>query len=121
MSSGCECCASTGASLLGSKCLGGGVIGEIRTPIEWRVVQGDWYAMSEEDDSDGDATKVRVVCPACDTETQAAISDVMGVVERHNEAVHDGEDVATVDPAVKEALAGLVAKDLGLDTGEDPM
>lgn len=76
--------------------------------------------MSDDDDGNEDVANVRVVCPACDTETQAAISDVMGVVERHNDAVHDGEDVATVDPAVKEALAGLVARDLGLDTGEDP-
>jgi hypothetical protein len=40
--------------------------------------------------------------------------DVEETVERHNEGVHDGEQVAAVDPDVFDQLADYVAADLGL-------
>jgi hypothetical protein len=64
--------------------------------------------MSEEDPS------VPVVCPDCGTETSVPLSSVAEAVERHNEGLHDGEEVARVDPAVAEEVTDLVAADLGL-------
>ncbi|WP_436909406.1 hypothetical protein [Halosimplex marinum] len=57
---------------------------------------------------------VPVVCPECETETAVPIDDVADAVERHNEGVHDGEDVAQVDPELAERVQDLVAEDLGL-------
>jgi hypothetical protein len=62
--------------------------------------------------SDDDPT-VPIVCPACET-TQVPLAEVADAVERHNESVHDGEEVAAVDPAITERLADLVAEDMGL-------
>ncbi|MEF8856591.1 MAG: hypothetical protein V5A16_04130 [Haloplanus sp.] len=63
--------------------------------------------------SDDDPT-VPIVCPACETTTRVPLADVADAVERHNEGVHDGEEVAAVDPAVADRLADLVAEDMGL-------
>jgi hypothetical protein len=63
--------------------------------------------------SDDDPT-VPIVCPACETTTQVPLAEVADAVERHNESVHDGEEVAAVDPAITERLADLVAEDMGL-------
>lgn len=69
--------------------------------------------------SDDDPT-VPIVCPDCDTTTRVPLAEVADAVERHNESVHDGEDVATIDPAIKDRLADLVAEDMGLlDDGAD--
>lgn len=57
---------------------------------------------------------VPVVCEACGTESDVALSEVSAVVERHNDTVHDGAEKAGVDPAVADELANLVATDLGL-------
>jgi hypothetical protein len=57
---------------------------------------------------------VPVVCTACETETAVPLSEVGGVIEDHNQSVHDGAEEAVVDPAVTDALADLVAEDLGL-------
>jgi hypothetical protein len=61
-----------------------------------------------------DEPTVPIVCPACDTTTRVPLPDVADAVERHNESVHDGEEVATIDPAIKDRLADLVAEDMGL-------
>ncbi|AZH24558.1 hypothetical protein [Haloplanus aerogenes] len=68
--------------------------------------------------SDDDPT-VPIVCPACDTTTRVRLADVADAVDRHNESVHDGEEVAAVDPAIADRLADLVAEDMGLLDGED--
>jgi len=40
--------------------------------------------------------------------------DVEAAVSRHNEQLHDGEAVASVDPDVLDQLADFVAEDLDL-------
>ncbi|GGL38030.1 hypothetical protein EFA46_011495 (plasmid) [Halarchaeum sp. CBA1220] len=64
--------------------------------------------------SENDEPTVPVHCEACETTNRVALSDVAASVERHNERVHDGEEIATVDPDVADRLADLVAADLGL-------
>jgi signal recognition particle receptor subunit beta len=61
-----------------------------------------------------DQPEVPVVCTECDTRTQVPLDDVAGAVERHNEQLHDGEEIAEVDPAIREHLADRIAKDIGL-------
>ncbi|MUV90864.1 hypothetical protein GJ629_13935 [Halapricum sp. CBA1109] len=61
-----------------------------------------------------DTPSVPVHCPDCETTTRVAMADVADAIERHNDQLHDGEDVARVDPDVAEQLADLVAEDLGL-------
>jgi hypothetical protein len=63
--------------------------------------------------SDDDPT-VPIVCPDCDTTTRMPLPEVADAVDRHNESVHDGEEVAAIDPAIKDRLADLVAEDMGL-------
>lgn len=57
---------------------------------------------------------VPIVCTDCETETRVPLSDVADALSRHNEGKHDGEEVAEVDPGLKDRLADLVADDLGL-------
>lgn len=61
-----------------------------------------------------DEPEVPIVCPECDTTTRIPISKVADSVERHNDQMHDGEDIARVDPAIAEELQDIVAEDLGL-------
>lgn len=61
-----------------------------------------------------DAPKVPIVCPECETTSRIPLSEVADTVERHNEQIHDGEDVARVDPEVADELADMVAEDIGL-------
>lgn len=55
-----------------------------------------------------------VVCPECDTETRVALSDLEDAIDRHNDQLHDGDDVAQIDPAVADAVLDLAAEDMGL-------
>lgn len=64
--------------------------------------------------TDDELPEIPVICEGCETQTKVAFDDVEAAVERHNEQLHDGESVATVDPDVMEALADRVAEDLGL-------
>jgi hypothetical protein len=64
--------------------------------------------------SEQEPPEIPIVCPACETRTKVPFSEVDTTVARHNEQLHDGEDVAAVDPAVLEELADFVAEDLGL-------
>jgi len=64
-------------------------------------------------ENDADPT-VPIVCPECDTETRIPISKVADSLEQHNERLHNGEEIARVDPAIAEQLADVVAEDLGL-------
>jgi len=62
---------------------------------------------------DADPT-VPIVCSQCDTRTELPIPEVADTIEQHNERLHDGEDVAQVDPEIAEEITDLVAEDLGL-------
>lgn len=64
--------------------------------------------------SDDESPNIPIVCPACDTRTRVPFSEVEEAVERHNDAIHDGETVAAVDPDVFDQLADYLAADLGL-------
>jgi hypothetical protein len=57
---------------------------------------------------------VPIVCTACETETRVPLDELEDALSRHNENAHDGEPIAEVDPGVKDQLADLVARDLGL-------
>jgi DNA-directed RNA polymerase subunit N (RpoN/RPB10) len=57
---------------------------------------------------------VPIRCSECGTETSVALSDLADALEKHNDGKHDGEEIAEVDPALKDRLADLVAEDLGL-------
>ena len=57
---------------------------------------------------------VPVHCSACGTTTRVPLSELADSVERHNEQMHDGDEVARVDPEIAEQLRDLVAEDLGL-------
>lgn len=61
-----------------------------------------------------DEPTVPVLCPECGSESRVALSDLERAVTRHNDNLHDGDDVAHVDPDVAEALTDMVAEDLGL-------
>ena len=67
-------------------------------------------------DTDGDETEPRVpvVCPDCETTSRVPLSDLAATIERHNDQLHDGNDVAEVDPDVADRIADLVASELGL-------
>lgn len=64
--------------------------------------------------NDSDEPQVPIVCPECETTSRVSLPDVADAVERHNAQLHDGEDVATVDPDIAERIADLAADDLGL-------
>lgn len=61
-----------------------------------------------------DEPTVPVICQACDTETEVPLSSVADVVDDHNESIHDGVEEAQIDPALTDALADIVAEDMGL-------
>ncbi|MUW13757.1 hypothetical protein GJ633_03095 [Halorubrum sp. CBA1125] len=61
-----------------------------------------------------DEPSVPIVCTECETETRVPLSDVTDALARHNDGKHDGEEIAEVDPGLKDQLADLVAEDLGL-------
>ena len=68
---------------------------------------------------DGTQPTVPIYCPDCETTTEVELSAAADAVTRHNDQLHDGDDVAGVDPAVAEQFADLVADDLGLLDGSD--
>jgi hypothetical protein len=58
--------------------------------------------------------EVPIDCPACGTTTRVPLADVADALKRHNETLHDGADVARVDPDLADRLADIVAEELGL-------
>lgn len=58
--------------------------------------------------------EVPVVCTECGTETRVVLSELAESIRRHNSALHDGEDVAEVDPEIAEHLADIVAEEMDL-------
>lgn len=67
-----------------------------------------------------ESPRVPIVCPECDTASRVPLPDVAETLARHNERLHDGDEVAQVDPDLANHIADLVADDLGLlaDTDE---
>ena len=61
-----------------------------------------------------DQPTVPVFCDDCGTTTRVPLDDVGEAIERHNDQLHDGEEVAQVDPDIADHLADLVADDMGL-------
>ncbi|WP_336326839.1 hypothetical protein [Halovenus sp. HT40] len=61
-----------------------------------------------------DTPTVPIICPECETTTRIPVDDVADSLERHNEQLHDGEDVAHIDPDIAEQIQDMVAEDLGL-------
>lgn len=61
---------------------------------------------------ESDEIAVPVVCPRCDTTTRVPIDDVERTIRRHNERLHEGEEVAGIDPTLRDELARIVAEDL---------
>ncbi|KPN30353.1 hypothetical protein SY89_01082 [Halolamina pelagica] len=64
--------------------------------------------------SDDDAPEVPIHCPACETTTRVPLDELAERIDRHNESVHDGEELARVDPELAAAFQDLVVEDLGL-------
>jgi len=80
------------------------------------VVRGVVATMTDDDgggDRDGDPD-VAVHCPECGTTSRVPLSDAAAPLERHNERLHGGADVARVDPEVADRLTDVVAEELGL-------
>ena len=64
---------------------------------------------------DGDEPpRIPIRCSKCETTSRVPLPDVADAVERHNGRLHDGDDVAEVDPELKARLADIVADDLQL-------
>lgn len=61
-----------------------------------------------------DDPDVPIHCPRCETTSRVSLPDLADAVARHNDQLHDGEDVARVDPDVADELADIVATELGL-------
>ncbi|QLG48445.1 hypothetical protein [Natrinema halophilum] len=70
--------------------------------------------MTNTSESDEGGPRVPVVCQDCETTTRIPLPDVADAIERHNAQLHDGDDVAKVDPAIADRIADLAASDLGL-------
>jgi len=68
--------------------------------------------MADQDD-DG-PPQVPIVCTECGTETRIPLPEVADTLERHNDQLHGGDEVAQVDPALRDQLTDLVVEDLGL-------
>ena len=64
--------------------------------------------------ADEELPEIPVVCTACETRSHVPFDEVEGMVERHNEQLHDGESVAEVDPDVLDALTTQLGEDMGL-------
>lgn len=61
-----------------------------------------------------EAPEIPIVCPKCETRTRISFSDFEDAVADHNETLHDGDPVASVDPDVFDHLADRLVEDLGL-------
>lgn len=63
---------------------------------------------------DESVPEIPIVCSECDTSSRIPLSSVADALEKHNERLHDGDDVAEVDPDVRAHVADLIAEELGL-------
>ena len=67
--------------------------------------------MSSDDEG---APHVPIVCEACETTSRIPLSDVPDTIQKHNDQLHDGEDVAQVDPEIVRHVTDLAAGDMQL-------
>lgn len=65
-------------------------------------------------DSEDASPSVTIECPECGTESKVPLSDAADRLDSHNERVHDGEDVARLDPVVADRLADILAEEMGI-------
>lgn len=63
---------------------------------------------------------VPIVCSECDTRADIPLSDLSERLDSHNERLHEGEEIARVDPAVADELADLIVEELGLLEEDEP-
>lgn len=63
---------------------------------------------------DDDGPQVPIHCPDCETTTRVPLADLESRIEQHNDAVHDGEEVAGVDPGIAEQFQNIVLEESGL-------
>lgn len=68
-------------------------------------------------DQDDGEPAVPIHCPDCETTSRVPLADVADAIDRHNDQLHDGAEVARVDPDVADRIADLVAEELGLLDG----
>lgn len=61
-----------------------------------------------------DGPQVPIHCPECETTSRVSLDELESRIERHNDAVHDGDDVAGVDPGVAEQFQNIVMEESGL-------
>ena len=61
-----------------------------------------------------DAPTVPITCPECGTDARVSLDDVAERLRNHNDRHHEGEEVATVDPELRDSFADLLAEKLGL-------
>lgn len=64
--------------------------------------------------TDDEEPSFPVICAECETETRVGLSDLEAAIDRHNDQLHDGEEVAQIDPAVADEMLDLAAEDMGL-------
>ena len=70
--------------------------------------------MTAPTDSDDPGPRVPIVCTACETTARIPLEEVADTLERHNDRLHDGAEIAEVDPDLVDQLADLVAAEMGL-------
>ena len=61
-----------------------------------------------------DQPEIPIVCPECETRSRIPFSEFEEALKNHNDRLHDGESVASVDPDVFDYLADRLVEDLGL-------
>lgn len=61
---------------------------------------------------DDETPTLPIVCEACGTTTRVPLDEAGETVERHNERLHDGEEVAGIDPGLLDRIHDLVAADM---------
>lgn len=64
-------------------------------------------------DSD-EEPRVPIVCDDCETTSRVPLSDAAETIAKHNEQLHDGDDIAQIDPDIVSHVTDLAAEDLGL-------
>ncbi|WP_254524652.1 hypothetical protein [Natrinema caseinilyticum] len=70
--------------------------------------------MTNTSESDDGPPRVPIVCRDCGTTSRIPLPAVADAIDRHNDQLHDGADVAEVDPDVADRIADLAAAELGL-------
>ncbi|MCL9817836.1 hypothetical protein [Natronocalculus amylovorans] len=61
-----------------------------------------------------DEPSVPIVCEECGTNARIPLSELADKLASHNDRVHDGEQIAVVEPAIVEHIADMAADDLGI-------